>query len=101
MKLSAVKQGKHFTFKGERFTHDFDGRSGGGKVAVVNLDSGEKTMLPAAVEVAVIDEVIPPEVLEPAEVELDIPEPAQLVEEDNVNDSSEEGSSLSEEGEDE
>lgn len=58
MKLILVPIGKRFRIGNYTYSHDFNGRSGSGKVAVFNLDTNEAEMLPAQTEVELVN--IPP-----------------------------------------
>ncbi len=64
MKLSVVERGTWFQYNGEVYKHDPDGRDGGGKFAVVNVNTGEKAMLAGTVEVDVFVETPQSEVVE-------------------------------------
>jgi len=56
MRLAGVQPGQKFTYDGATYAHDLAGRSGGGKVAVVNIDTGECSMLHGLTEVDVVVE---------------------------------------------
>lgn len=90
MKLILVSEGLQFTVQGRRYSHDLSGRHGGGQMAVVDLDSGEKTMMSGSTEVKLVeDKIIDPPLLTSFKMplELKIPDPDQLVNtEENVED---------------
>lgn len=56
MKLILVPVGKQFKIGDDVFAHDLTNRNGGGKVAVRNVKTGEKTRIKADSEVDVIEE---------------------------------------------
>ena len=64
MRLSVVERGTKFTYNGEVYQHDPNGRDGGGKFAVVNVNTGERLALVGTVEVEVFVESPQSEVVE-------------------------------------
>ncbi len=87
MKLISVSEGLQFTVKGKRYSHDLFGSHGGGRMAVVDLDSGVKSMMSGSTEVELVEDIVEPiSILDPPQVidyempfELEIPDPDQLV----------------------
>ena len=51
MRLNNVTPGVKFSLNNIIYIHDFDGRSGGGKVAVRNLDTDTPEMIPGTTDV--------------------------------------------------
>jgi hypothetical protein len=69
MQVAAVEFGLQFTYNGETYTRDLEGRSGSGEVAVKNVKTGESTRIPAKAQVEVNAEVDKPAVVEQTEEE--------------------------------
>ena len=53
MQVAAVQFVIQFTYNGESYTRDVEGRSGSGEVAVKNVKTGEKTKIPAKAQVEI------------------------------------------------
>ena len=67
-KLVTIDPGTLFKYNGELYAHDLNGKSSGGRIAVINVDTEEKLLVPASTQVELAKEVEYVKIEEEAEV---------------------------------
>lgn len=95
MKLNTITPGTIFIYNGSRYAHDLNGRSGGGKVAIINVETQEPLLVLGTTNVSieeiqhVEEEPIEESVEENEVVDESTPDLSWLLhdEEDNIDES--------------